>query len=151
MPDYSDIPISSFPDAQSVDASDKVTGLKNGSNTNFSFNSILAWLISQFYAVFLPASSKGAAGGVASLDSTGKIPSDQMPIITESVTATTNAQGRLSTSLQTTNAIILAAMTNTYFCSVYVDNNVQGIEVRDLSGDVVANTSVTVTLVVLYV
>lgn len=81
MPDYTDVPISSFPDAQSVDASDKVTGLKSGNNTNFSFNSILAWLIIQFYAVFLPVSSKGAAGGVASLDSTGIVPDDQLPPI----------------------------------------------------------------------
>lgn len=84
MPDYSDIPISSFPNAESVDASDKVTGLKSGANTNFSFNSILAWLVEQFQAVFLPSSARGQAGGVASLDANGTLPSNQLPTITPS-------------------------------------------------------------------
>jgi len=81
MPDYTDVPISSFPDAQSVDASDKVTGLKSGDNTNFSFNSILAWLIERFQTVFLPSSARGRAGGVAALDATGTVPDDQLPSI----------------------------------------------------------------------
>lgn len=72
-------------------------------------------------------------------------------VSTRTVTATTNAQGRLNTALNIANAIVLSAVATGYFCSVYVNNNVQGVEVRDLNGAVVASTSVTVTLAVLYV
>lgn len=54
MPDQTEIPVSSFPDAQSINGGDKVTGLQNNSNTNFTFSSILSWLVNAFRAVFVP-------------------------------------------------------------------------------------------------
>ena len=54
MPDQTEIPVSSFPDAQSINGGDKVTGLQNNSNTNFTFSSILSWLVNAVRAVFVP-------------------------------------------------------------------------------------------------
>ena len=54
MPDQTEIPVSSFPDAQSINGGDKVTGLQNNSNTNFTFSSIMSWLVNAFRAVFVP-------------------------------------------------------------------------------------------------
>ena len=71
-------------------------------------------------------------------------------VAVRTATGTTNASGRVSTGLQIANALVLSATANGYFCSVYANNNVQGVEVRDLNGAVVASTSVTVELVVLY-
>lgn len=56
MPDQTEIPVSSFPDAQSINGGDKVTGLQNNSNTNFTFSSILSWLVNAVRAVFVPVS-----------------------------------------------------------------------------------------------
>ena len=71
-------------------------------------------------------------------------------VAVRTATGTTNASGRVSTGLQIANALVLSATANGYFCSVYANNNVQGVEVRDLNGAAVANTSVTLELVVLY-
>lgn len=101
--------ISSFPDAESINAGDKVTGLQAGENKNFSFSSILAWLVSAITAVFVPVSrtindkalssdisltasdvgainlsEKGIINGVASLDGSGKVPAAQLPTIPDS-------------------------------------------------------------------
>lgn len=71
-------------------------------------------------------------------------------VSTRTVTATTTAQGRMSTTLNIANAIVLSAIASGYFCSLYVNNRIQGLEIRNLSGSLVTNTSVTAELVVLY-
>lgn len=120
MPEEQNIPISSFPDAESINGGDKVTGLQNNANTNFSFSAILSWLVNAFRSAFvpaartvnnkslatditltasdvgarpdtwtptaegigaIPASEKGEPLGVPELDSSGKVPSSQLPTI----------------------------------------------------------------------
>lgn len=53
-----DTPISSFQDATGINEADKVTGLKNGVNTNFSFSTILSWFVTTVAAAFVPVSRK---------------------------------------------------------------------------------------------
>lgn len=118
MPEEQQVPISSFPDASSIDGADTVTGLQNNVNTNFKFSTILAWLVNAFRAAFVPAgrtvnnkslasditlnaqdvgarpnnwtpsaadvgaiptTAAGEPLGVAELDSSGKVPSSQLP------------------------------------------------------------------------
>lgn len=55
MPEEQQVPISSFPDASSIDGADTVTGLQNNVNTNFKFSTILAWLVNAFRSAFVPA------------------------------------------------------------------------------------------------
>lgn len=120
MPEEQQVPISSFPDASSIDGADTVTGLQNNVNTNFKFSTILAWLVNAFRSAFVPASrtvnnkslatditlnasdvgarpanwtpsaadvgaipttAAGEPLGVAELDSSGKVPSSQLPPI----------------------------------------------------------------------
>lgn len=56
MPEQTDIPISSFPDAESISNADKVTGIKNNLNTNFTFSSILSWFVNAVKSAFVPVS-----------------------------------------------------------------------------------------------
>lgn len=56
MPDQTDIPISSFPDAESITNADKVTGLQGNANKNFTFSSILAWFVNAVKSAFVPVS-----------------------------------------------------------------------------------------------
>lgn len=55
MPEETNVPISSFPEASSIDGADTVTGLQNNVNTNFKFSTILAWLVNAFRSAFVPA------------------------------------------------------------------------------------------------
>lgn len=102
---------SQFPSAANISPGDSVVGLKDGANTRFSF----ATFLSSIQSLFVPTSRKvnnkaltsditldasdvgavatsavGAADGVASLDSTGKVPTSQLPSSTgpEPATAT---------------------------------------------------------------
>ena len=54
MPEQTDIPISSFPDAESITNADKVTGLQGNANKNFTFSSILAWFVNAVKSAFVP-------------------------------------------------------------------------------------------------
>lgn len=54
MPEIPDIPISSFPDAESITNADKVTGLQGNENKNFTFSSILAWFVNAVKSAFVP-------------------------------------------------------------------------------------------------
>lgn len=54
MPELPDIPISSFPDAESISTADKVTGIKNNLNTNFTFSTILSWFVNAVRTAFVP-------------------------------------------------------------------------------------------------
>lgn len=93
---------SGFPSAMSVGAADSVVGLQDGTNKRFQFSTVLSF-IERFFVpnsrkinnkslssdITLDASDVGAvdtgdvgvADGVASLDSTGKVPSTQLPPI----------------------------------------------------------------------
>lgn len=99
-------PISDFPAASSVNASDVLAGVQDGVTKKFSFAIVLNWLKQQLESMFVPTSRKingkdlssditldasdvgavdtaevGVADGVAGLDSNGKVPSSQLPPI----------------------------------------------------------------------
>ena len=71
---------SQFPSATPVNA-DEVVGLHSGNNARFSIANIVAAVRNGLASIFVPKTDVGAAGGVASLDSTGKVPSAQLPPI----------------------------------------------------------------------
>ena len=56
MPEQTDIPISSLPDAESITDADKVTGLQGNANKNFTFSSIKAWFVNAVKSAFVPVS-----------------------------------------------------------------------------------------------
>ena len=53
-----DTPISSFQDATEINSADKLTGLQNNVNRNFSFSTILSWFVQTVAAAFVPVSRK---------------------------------------------------------------------------------------------
>ena len=71
---------SQFPSATPANA-DEVVGLHSGNNARFSIANIVAAVRNGLASIFVPKTDVGAAGGVASLDSTGKVPSAQLPPI----------------------------------------------------------------------
>lgn len=102
---------SQFPSAASISPGDSVVGLKDGANTRFSF----ATFLSSIQSLFVPTSRKvnnkaltaditldasdvgavdtadvGVADGVASLDSTGKVPGTQLDLSGKQDTITAN-------------------------------------------------------------
>lgn len=115
---------SQFPFASSISPGDSVVGLKDGANTRFS----IATVFSYIQALFVPTSRKvnnkalssditldasdvgavgtedvGVADGVASLDSTGKVPSSQLPPISsdaEDITYDPTTSGLTATNVQ---------------------------------------------------
>lgn len=99
-------PISDFPAASSANASDVLAGVQDGVTKKFSFAIVLNWIKQQLDSLFVPTNREingkplnvditldasdvgavdtadvGVADGVASLDSTGKVPSSQLPPI----------------------------------------------------------------------
>lgn len=72
---------SQFPSESDIYASDSVVGLANGANARFTFANILLLIKQNLSNFFIAVSQKGAVEGVASLDSTGKVPSTQLPPI----------------------------------------------------------------------
>lgn len=79
---------SQFPSATPGN-SDEVVGLHSGDNARFSIANIIAAVRQGLASIFVPKSDVGAAGGVASLDSNGKVPSGQLPSSTGPEPATT--------------------------------------------------------------
>lgn len=77
----SGVKISSFPTASNIQSADLITGLQDGENKNFSFSRILSWLQQQLTSLFVPNSKIGVSNGVAELDSSGTVPSSQLPPI----------------------------------------------------------------------
>ena len=53
-----DTPISSFQDATEINSADKLTGLQNNVNRNFSFSTILSWFVQTVAAAFVPVGRK---------------------------------------------------------------------------------------------
>lgn len=76
----SGVKISTFPVASSIASSDLITGLHNRVNTNFSLSAILAWFRNTVEDFYIPASAKGSRNGVATLNQTGVVPSDQLDL-----------------------------------------------------------------------
>lgn len=107
-----DKPISQFPAASSVNASDVLAGVQDGVTKKFSFAVILSWLGNALSNLFVPTSRTinnkalsaditldasdvgavdaddiGVAGGVAELDANGKVPASQLPTMPSDVEA----------------------------------------------------------------
>lgn len=103
---------SQFPQAIDINTSDSVVGLQGDENTRFTFSTILAWIRTTVSQFFVPTSRKvnnkalssdisldasdvgavdaldvGVAGGVAGLDSNGKVPTSQLPTMPSDVEA----------------------------------------------------------------
>lgn len=92
---------SQFPSAASISPGDSVVGLKDGANTRFSFATVFSYIQALFVPTSrkvnnkalteditlnasdvgaVPTSAVGAADGVASLDSNGKVPGTQLDL-----------------------------------------------------------------------
>lgn len=69
---------SQFP-SETPGNSDEVVGLHSGDNARFSIANVVAAVRNGLANIFVPKTDVGAAGGVASLDSNGKVPSGQLP------------------------------------------------------------------------
>lgn len=74
------VKFSEFPSQTPVNA-DEVVGLHSGDNARFSIANIVAAVRNGLASIFVPKTDVGAANGVAGLDSTGKVPSSQLPSI----------------------------------------------------------------------
>lgn len=83
------VKFSEFPSQTPVNA-DEVVGLHSGDNARFSIANIVAAVRNGLANIFVPKTDVGAANGVASLDNTGKVPTNQLPSSTgpEPATAT---------------------------------------------------------------
>lgn len=83
------VKFSEFPSATPGN-SDEVVGLHAGGNARFTIANIVAAVRNGLENIFVPKTDVGSAGGVASLDSTGKVPTSQLPSSTgpEPATAT---------------------------------------------------------------
>lgn len=84
------VKFSQFSAASGISDSDEAVGLSGGTNKRFSFTTIKAWVKSAITAASIGAvetSAVGTAGGVASLDNSGKVPSSQLPTMPSNVVA----------------------------------------------------------------
>lgn len=78
------VPISSLPGASTPGSNDVVPGVQSDTTKKFKLGDLLAWIKTQLSPADIgavDASDVGVAGGVASLDSSGKVPSAQLPAI----------------------------------------------------------------------
>lgn len=93
---------SQFPSAI-PDSADEVVGLHSGDNARFTLASIIAAIRQGLANIFVPKSDVGAVNGVAELDSTGKVPSSQLPPIpsdAEDITYDPTNSGLTATNVQ---------------------------------------------------
>lgn len=74
------VKFSQFPSATPGD-SDEVVGLHAGDNARFSVANFILAIRQGLVNIFVPKTDVGTANGVAGLDSTGKVPSSQLPPI----------------------------------------------------------------------
>ena len=91
------VKFSQFP-SETPGNADEVVGLHAGDNARFSIANIIAAIRQGLANLFVPASSVGVADGVASLDSNGKVPSEQLPPIASTAADVTydNSQSGLT-------------------------------------------------------
>lgn len=112
------VKFSQFPSIATINNNDQIVGLYEGANARWSFSTVLSWFQAAVAGLFVPISRKinnkalsaditlaasdigavpttsvGVASGVASLDSTGKVPSAQLPAIPNPSDATPQALG----------------------------------------------------------
>lgn len=80
---------SQFPSATPSN-SDEVVGLHSGDNARFSIANIIAAVRNGLANIFVPKTDVGATNGVASLDSTGKVPGTQLDLSGKQDTITAN-------------------------------------------------------------
>lgn len=93
---------SQFPSATPGD-SDEVVGLRAGGNVRFSVANFVLAIRQGLANIFVPKSDVGAVNGVAELDSTGKVPSSQLPPIpsdAEDITYDPTNSGLTATNVQ---------------------------------------------------
>lgn len=108
------VKFSQFPSIATINNSDQIVGLYEGANARWSFSTVLSWFQSAVSGLFVPIGRKinnkalsaditltpsdigavpttsvGVASGVASLDSSGKVPSAQLPAIPSTAAAVT--------------------------------------------------------------
>lgn len=81
-----DVKWSEFPSATPGN-SDEVVGLHNGDNARFTVANFILAIRQGLANIFVPKTAVGAAGGVAELDSTGKVPSSRLPAMPSNVEA----------------------------------------------------------------
>lgn len=87
---------SQFP-SETPSNSDAVVGLHAGGNARFTVANIVAAVRQGLVNLFVLSSSVGEANGVAGLDSTGKVPSSQLPTMPSNVEA--NPSGEATDTL----------------------------------------------------
>ena len=76
-----DTKFSQFTAASEINNADVVVGVQSGTNTKFSFSTVLAWIRQSLTNIFVSSANVGVAGGVAGLDANGKVPTSQLPPI----------------------------------------------------------------------
>ena len=87
----SNIPISQLPAATEAQSSDVLAGVQSGATKKFSLAVILNWIKNTLTPAnigAIPTSARGAASGVAELDSNGKVPTSQLPTFPSPSSAT---------------------------------------------------------------
>lgn len=82
------VKFSQFPSSTPTNT-DTVVGLHAGYNARFTVTNLIAAVRAALTSIFVSKSDVGSAGGVASLDSSGKVPSTQLPAIPSTAAAVT--------------------------------------------------------------
>ena len=96
---------SSFPSATPGN-SDEVVGIHSGYNARFTVANLVYAVRQGLLNLFVPKTDVGAANGVAGLDSTGKVPSSQLPTMPSNVEANPSGEATDTlTKLQVDNTI----------------------------------------------
>jgi hypothetical protein len=70
---------------------------------------------------------------------------EKLPLVTETVTGTTNASGILASTIATANKILIFAECAGYIClPFYGSSNIMAVKVEQQNGSALASTRVTV-------
>lgn len=85
MPSIEGLKISQLPQANTLDESDVLAGVQTGTTKKFALSTLVAWIKAHLNLTAadvgaVPTSAVGAAGGVAGLDSNGKVPGTQLDL-----------------------------------------------------------------------
>lgn len=131
MPEETNVPISSFPEASSIDGADTVTGLQNNVNTNFKFSTILAWLVNAFRSAFVPAgrtvNNKSLASDITlSASDVGARPDNWTPSATD-VTYDNTGSGLSASDVQDAIDELAAGAGGSTAASTSYDNTGSGL------------------------
>ena len=85
MPSVEGVKISQLPQANTLDESDVLAGVQTGTTKKFALSTLVAWIKAHLNLTAadvgaVPTSAVGAAGGVAGLDSSGKVPAAELDL-----------------------------------------------------------------------